>query len=205
MSRRAPTGSVMRTLILASTSPYRRMLLERLGLPFACESPGVDETPRTGEAPADLSRRLAREKARAVARRHPAALVIGSDQVAALDGRALGKPGSHAGAVAQLLAASGREVEFLTAVAVARDGGERVRLALDRTRVAFRVLDEASVRAYVGRERPLDCAGAFKAEGLGIALFTSVRSSDPTALVGLPLIALCTLLAEAGVQVLAPP
>jgi septum formation protein len=165
-------------------------------------APGVVETPRAAETPAARASRLAVEKAMAVARVRPDAVVIGSDQVAALDGTVLHKPGDARRAVAQLLAASGKQVEFLTAVAVAHAGGRRCSVELDRTRVRFRRLDEASLRDYVRRDQPLDCAGAFKAEGLGIALFDSIQSEDPTALVGLPLIRLCSLLEHAGVRVL---
>lgn len=189
-------------LILASTSRYRRVLLERLGLGFSVQAPGVSETPRAGEAPAGLASRLALEKALAVARARPDAVVIGSDQVATLSGTVLHKPGDEETAVAHLLAASGKQVEFLTAVAVADAGGERCCVDLDCTRVRFRRLDEAALRDYVRREQPLDCAGAFKAEGLGIALFDSIQCEDPSALVGLPLIRLCTLLERAGVRVL---
>ena len=129
-------------------------------------------------------------------------MVVGSDQLAVLDGQILGKPGSKARAVEQLRAASGREVDFLTAVTLAWDGGARIRSKLDVTRVCFRALGDAAIRGYVAREQPLDCAGAFKSEGLGIALFHAVHTEDPTALIGLPLIALCGLLAEAGQPVL---
>lgn len=183
-------------LVLASTSRYRRELLERLGLPFACERPEVDETPEAGEPPARLVERLARAKAEAVAGRHPRACVIGSDQVADLDGTPLGKPGDAGAAVAQLLAMSGREVAFRTAVAVVAPGIARV--ATDVTVVRFRRLHRDEVARYVDRERPLDCAGSFKSEGLGIALFDAIETRDPTALVGLPLIATAGLLREAG-------
>jgi len=193
------------TLILASTSPYRRALLERLGLPFSVVPPAVDETPRTREPPRALAARLAVEKACAVARDHPHALVIGSDQVASLDGRPLGKPGRADAAVAQLLAMSGREVSFFTALALVTDGSRVSGSVLDHTRVSFRDLTQEEARAYVDREHPLDCAGAFRCEGLGVALFRRIRSDDPTALIGLPLIALCELLREAGVPPLPGP
>ncbi len=185
-------------LILASTSPYRRALLERLGLPFEVVAPGVDERPRDGEAPRDLVRRLAAAKAAAVP---GPGLVIGSDQVAALDGEVLGKPGTHEHAVAQLRHLSGRRVEFLTAVTVCESESGRQETELAVTRVAFRVLDDATIENYLAREPAYDCAGGFKSEGLGITLVESIEDDDPTALVGLPLIALCRLLRSFGVEV----
>lgn len=190
----------MRALVLASTSRYRAALLGRLGLPFTQEAPGVDETPHAGEAPDALAARLALAKALAVAGRHAGALAIGSDQVAVLDGALLGKPGSVEAAEAQLARASGRAVEFLTAVALADAANGCVGSALDRTRVRFRTLARDDIRRYVARERPLDCAGSFKSEGLGVALFESIETRDPAALVGLPLIELCRMLREAGVD-----
>ena len=189
-------------LVLASTSPYRRELLERLRLPFEVVSPGVDETPRDGERPADLCVRLACEKARAVAARLPDALVIGSDQVAVLGEVALSKPGTHDAAVAQLRAMRGRSVAFLTAIAVARNAGADVRSRLVPTEVQFRAFTNAGIEAYLAADAPYDCAGAAKIESLGIALVERVASTDPTALVGLPLIALVDLLAEFGAAVL---
>ncbi len=185
-------------LILASTSIYRRQLLDRLGLAYTVEAPGVDETRLPGESPADLSTRLARAKAVAVARRHPRAWVIGSDQVAEREGEALGKPGDHARATAQLLAASGRPVRFHTAVCLWRGEPEASMAHRDLTEVRFRDLDAATVERYLLAERPYDCAGSFKSEGLGIALFDAIRSEDPTALVGLPMIALSRMLRDAG-------
>lgn len=192
-----------RDLILASSSPYRRALLARLGLSFTCASPDVDETPRAGECGAPLALRLALAKAEALRRRHPAALIIGSDQTATLDGRTLGKPGTREAALAQLAAVAGREVVFDTAVCVldARDGTHASRLV--PTRVSFRALDAAAIAAYVAREPAFDCAGAFKAEALGITLCDRIDSSDPTALIGLPLIALTGLLCAAGIDPLA--
>lgn len=183
-------------LILASTSRYRQELLQRLGLPFGTARPEVDETPHAGEAPEALALRLARAKAAAVAELHPNACVIGSDQVAELDGTALGKPGSVAGAHAQLAAMSGRSVRFLTAVCVRGPHGEDS--ALDVTDVRFRQLDAETIARYIDAESPLDCAGSFKCEGLGIALFEAIRNDDPTALIGLPLIATARLLRQAG-------
>lgn len=187
---------------MASTSAYRRALLERLGLPFSTVRPEVDESPRPGELPQTLAERLALAKAEAVLARiesdGPAdAWVIGSDQVAELDGEPLGKPGSHAAAVEQLRAMSGREVRFLTALCLAGSGGRRLQ-TLDITTVSFRALSDDEIERYVAREQPLDCAGSFKSEGLGIALFDSIDNRDPTALIGLPLIATAQLLREAG-------
>ena len=184
-------------LILASTSRYRRQLLERLRLPFEAVAPEIDETPNPEEPPARLARRLAAAKATAVAGRHPGAWVIGSDQVAELDGAALGKPGSREDAVAQLAAMSGRAVVFRTALALARDGEPHLREE-DITTVHFRQLGRGEIVRYVDLETPLDCAGSFKAEGLGITLFDAIDSRDPTALIGLPLIATARLLRQTG-------
>lgn len=184
-------------LVLASTSRYRRELLARLGFAFDAVAPGVDETPREGEPPSALVERLAREKAAAVARGVPDACVIGSDQLAEFDGRVLGKPGTPERAVEQLASMSGRSVAFLTAVCVAR--GERpIGLHVDRTVVRFRALSTMEIERYVAAETPLDCAGSFKSEGRGIALFEAIETSDPTALIGLPLIATARLLRDAG-------
>lgn len=189
----------LRALVLASTSPYRRDLLARLGLQFEVAAPRVDEAALPGESPADTALRLAVAKARDVAARHPAAWVIGSDQLAELDGAPLGKPGCRGGAIRQLAAMAGRPVVFHTAVCVVRDGmSERVHV--DRTVVHLRSLESEEIERYVDAEQPLDCAGSFKAEGRGIALFDAIESRDPTALIGLPLIATAALLREAGFQ-----
>lgn len=193
----------MPALILASTSPYRRELLERLRLPFETVASQVDETPIAGETPAAAARRLARAKAEAVAAALPAdqadALVIGSDQTATLDGRRIiGKPGDHERARAQLRAASGREMVFHTALALVRRSDGLVDEQLVQTRVRFRDLPDAAIEAYLRAERPYDCAGSAKAEGLGIALLASLEGPDPTALIGLPLIALTGALCRAG-------
>ena len=192
-----------RRLILASTSVYRRDLLARLGVAFEIARPDVDETPLAGEAPAATARRLAEAKARDVAKRHARALVIGADQVADLAGVAVSKPLSHAHAVDQLTRASGRSVVFHTAVALvnADDGSCEVR-QVDVT-TQFRVLSPAAIEQYLRREQPYDCAVSIKAEALGIALVESIRSDDPTALIGLPLITVVELLRAAGVDVLA--
>ncbi|WP_295938775.1 Maf family nucleotide pyrophosphatase [uncultured Xanthomonas sp.] len=186
----------MHALILASTSTYRRELLQRLRLPFDCARPQVDETPLPGEAPLALAQRLATAKAAAVAATAGEAWVIGSDQVAELDGQPLGKPGNVAAAHAQLAAMSGRSVRFHTAVCLQR--GARTLHACDLTEVRFRDLQAEAIARYVAAEQPLDCAGSFKCEGLGISLFRAIQTQDPTALIGLPLIALSELLREAG-------
>lgn len=192
----------MSGLILASSSRYRAGLLQRLGLDFDQVSPDVDETPRAGESPEDLVRRLAADKARAVAARHPGRVVIGSDQVAVAGGEVLGKPGDRPRAVDQLTRLSGQTVTFLTGLCVVdAAGGEQLEQV--PTQVVFRALTAGEIEDYVDRERPFDCAGSFKSEALGIALFEAVRSDDPTALVGLPLIALCGMLGRAGIRVLA--
>ncbi|MEP6876095.1 MAG: Maf family nucleotide pyrophosphatase [Burkholderiales bacterium] len=191
-------------LILGSTSRYRRELLERLRLPFEVHAPDVDETPRPGEAPAALAQRLALAKAHAVAAAHPDAVVIGSDQVADLDGVPIGKPGSHARAVEQLRAMRGRSVVFQTAVAVVRASAGHVGTALAPVTVRFRQLSDDEIEHYLRTEQPYDCAGSAKCETLGIALLDAIDSDDPTALVGLPLIRTCALLRAAGLDPLRP-
>ncbi len=187
-------------LILASTSRYRRELLERLRLPFDVVSPEVDETPLPDEAPSTLALRLARAKADAVAAQYPRAIVIGSDQVADLDGQTIGKPLTHERAQQQLRRMSGRAVTFQTAVAVVRRNAGYARALLAPVRVQFRELGEAQIERYLRTEQPYDCAGSARSEALGIALLSSIESDDPTALVGLPLIRTCTLLREAGLD-----
>lgn len=191
-----------RQLILGSTSRYRKELLTRLGIAFATDRPLVDETPRAGEPPAQLALRLALEKAREVGRRHPEAVVIGSDQVADLNGEPLGKPGTHERAVTQLQRMRGQTVVFQTAVAVVcvANGFERAELA--PVRVVFRDLGDAEIEQYLRTEQPYDCAGSAKSEGLGIALLERIDNDDPTALVGLPLIRTCRMIRAAGVPVL---
>lgn len=194
------------TLMLASTSRHRRALLERLQLPFSVEDPGVDETARSGEAPGALAARLATTKADTVARRHPgeALLVIGSDQVADLDGIPIGKPGSVDANISLLQSASGRTMTFHTGLCVHEVRSGRSETLVETFRVRLRPLDAASIRHYVLTERPLDSAGGFYSEGLGIALFEAFEGRDPNALVGLPLMALVDLLAHFDVPVLAP-
>jgi septum formation protein len=189
--------------VLGSTSAYRRELLSRLGLPFDVASPDVDEQPLPGESPFELARRLARAKAQAVAARCQGdALVIGSDQVADLEGRALGKPGAHPAAVAQLKAMRGRRVTFHTAVCVVRTASGRMAEAVDSVTVQVRQLSDTDIETYLLLERPYDCAGSAKCEGLGITLLERIDSSDPTTLVGLPLITTTRLMRELGLDVL---
>lgn len=188
-------------LILASTSRYRRELLQRLGLHFECIAPETDESALPGDTPEELACRLAHAKAEAVAERVPGATVIGSDQVAECNGRVLGKPGGRDAAIDQLRACSGREVVFHTAVSVQRYAESRCDAFVDRTVVAFRPLSDAAIARYVDAEPAFDCAGSFKSEGLGLALFDAVRSNDPTALIGLPLIALSRSLRGFGFEI----
>ena len=192
-------------LVLASTSRYRRELLSRLRLPFDVEAPEVDERPLSGEAPAATASRLALAKAHAVALRHAHAVVIGSDQVADLDGEGVGKPGDHQRATAQLRAMRGRIVVFQTAVAVVCGATGFVESALVPVTVRMRALSDAEIERYLRAEMPYDCAGSAKIETLGIALVESVVSDDPTALIGLPLIRTCELLRRAGVDPLGDP
>jgi len=191
-----------RLLVLGSTSVYRRELLQRLRLPFEVVSPQVDETPLDGEAPQALAERLALAKANAVALLHPRALVIGSDQVADLDGEPLGKPGNHANAVRQLQRMRGRTVVFQTAVAVVCHESGFAGQALAQVKVGFRQLSDRAIEDYLQAEKPYDCAGSAKSEGLGIALLEVIDNQDPTALVGLPLIHTCRLLRAAGMALL---
>ena len=189
-------------IILASTSPYRRALLQRLQIPFRCLNPQTDESPLPDERPADMAGRLALAKARSLAPDHPGALIIGSDQVASVGGRIMGKPGTHTAAVAQLRASSGREVKFHTAIALVCTSRQLEWFHVEPTGVYFRDLSERAIEGYLRREQPYDCAGSFKWEGLGIALFERLQGDDPTSLEGLPLIALAGLLNKAGVDIL---
>jgi septum formation protein len=191
------------SLILASTSPYRAALLKRLGVPFSVQAPGVAEELQAGEAPPARALRLALAKAHAVAAAHPDAWVLGSDQVADCDGRILEKPGDADRCREQLAACSGRSVTFLTAAVLARSHPAAVHQHLDRTTVRFRSLTGAEIARYVQRDRPFDCAGGFRCEGLGIALFDGIDGSDPTALIGLPLIWVAGALRQAGLDPLA--
>jgi septum formation protein len=203
MSNSARPTAPPPALVLASGSSYRRALLARLGLPFRQEAPGVDERIAAGEAPAEAVLRLARAKAATVLARHPGAIVIGSDQLAVRGDEILGKPGDSARAVEQLTRSSGRQVEFLTGVcllsAAHPDTAEE---HMDITRVVFRTLTGEEIRNYVEWDMPYDCAGGFRAEGLGIALFERIDSQDPTGLIGLPLIWLAQALRRLGLPVL---
>ena len=189
-----------RPLVLGSTSRYRRELLARLGLPFEAAAPDIDETPLPGERPVDTAMRLSEAKARAVAGRYADALVIGSDQVADCDGRAVSKPGDHANARRELQALSGRTIVFHTGLALVDAASGRCQRAMIDVTSVFRTLDGAEIEAYLEREKPYDCAGGVKSEALGIALFERITADDPTALIGLPLIALCRMLRAEGVD-----
>jgi len=191
-----------RQLVLASTSPYRRRLLERLHIPFDVVAPGVDETPLPGETPEALTLRLAIAKAHAAGKTRPDAIIIGSDQVAALDGEALSKPETHDRAVDQLRRMRGRCVEFLTALAVHCDATGKTVSRIVRYVVEFRDFSDRQLESYLRTEQPYDCAGSAKADGLGIVLIRRMEGDDPNALIGLPLIALVELLAEHGYDVL---
>lgn len=194
------------SLVLGSSSPFRRELLSKLGLPFTTSSPDIDETPLPGETPQALVERLAVAKARAVASSHPEHLIITSDQVSVLNGQINGKPGTEDKAIAQLLASSGKVVTFFTSLCLydTRDSNtqhESYQLHCDRFHVHFRQLDEAKIRRYIAREQPLNCAGSFKSEGLGITLFRKLEGDDPNTLIGLPLISLVTMLERKGLSV----
>jgi septum formation protein len=197
-----PSAPRNRPVILGSTSPYRRELMNRLRIPFDVQAPDVDETARGGESPLQLAQRLALAKAHAVAQKHPESVVIGSDQVADLDGVALGKPGNFERATLQLRQMRGKTVVFHTAVAVVCHASGFVAQDCAPVSVVFRDLSDAEITAYLLAETPYDCAGSAKSEGLGIALLASINSDDPTALVGLPLIRTCNMLRAAGVNLL---
>ena len=199
------TRNDVRPLILGSTSRYRRALLERLGVPFAVAAPAIDESTLSGETPAATAMRLSEAKARAVASRYADALVIGSDQVADCDGHAIGKPGGRVEAVAQLRRLSGRTIVFHTGLALVDARSGRCRAEMVDVASTFRALTDAEIDAYLDREEPYDCAGSVRSEALGIALFERIASDDPTALIGLPLIALTRLLRAEGVNVLLRP
>ncbi len=190
-----------RTLVLASTSPFRKQLLERLNTPFETFSPDVDETRRDGESPNDLVIRLSEAKARAGAEAFPDALIIGSDQVAVCGEDVLGKPGNHDKACEQLTRLAGQQVSFLTGLCLLDTASGSLRLEMVPFHVHFRALGEAQIERYLRHEQPYNCAGSFKSEGLGISLFESMRGDDPNALIGLPLIRLVSWLNEAGIAV----
>jgi septum formation protein len=186
-------GSLM-NLILASTSPYRTGLLQRLQIPFRSEPPNTDESEHPGESASDMVARLALAKARAISTENPDAYVIGSDQIATLHGKTMGKPGNHQAATAQLQACSGQEVLFLTGVALIRESNGSAQVHVEPFTVTFRELSNTAIENYLTTEKPYDCAGSFKCEGLGIALFSKLNGDDPTSLEGLPLISLVTML-----------
>ena len=196
------TSPATRQLVLGSSSRYRKELLTRLRLPFSCFSPDIDESSLAGETPRDLAIRLARQKAQAVAARFPQAIVIGSDQVADLDGQALGKPLTHERATAQLQQMRGKAVVFHTAVTVCCEESGFLMQDMAQVRVQFRPLSDGEIESYLLAEQPYDCAGSAKSEGLGIALLTSIDNDDPTALVGLPLIRTAHMLRAAGLRLL---
>ena len=189
-------------LILASTSPYRQKLLERLQLPFRCVAPDTDESSHPGEQPPALAGRLARAKAQSIAGDYPDAIIIGSDQVASLNGSLMGKPGTHEAAVKQLKASSGQQVRFHTGVALACATRQLDWFHVEPFTAHFRQLTDPTIEDYLRREQAYDCAGSFKCEGLGIALFERLEGDDPTSLEGLPLIALTGLLTRAGLSIL---
>jgi MAF protein len=194
------TKKFMQRLLLASTSPYRKLLLEKLQLPFICAAPQVDESPLAGESPDALVLRLAAAKAQALSSAYPDHLIIGSDQVCVLDGRISGKPHSEDNARAQLRQASGKRVTFYTGLALYNSRSGHLQALCEPFHVHFRPLTEAEIAAYVQREQPLNCAGSFKSEGLGIALFDRLEGRDPNTLVGLPLIALLEMLRVEGLD-----
>ncbi|TDQ36793.1 Maf family protein [Thiopseudomonas denitrificans] len=191
----------MRPLVLASGSLYRRELLQRLQLPFVCHSPNIDETPHANEEAVTLVQRLAVAKACTLRKQFLQHLIIGSDQVAVLDGQIIGKPGSRAAAIAQLQTASGRSLTFYTGLCLLDSASNRLQVDCVPFTVHFRQLTDAQIERYVDREKPFDCAGSFKSEGLGISLFRTTEGEDATALVGLPLIRLCDMLNQAGIEV----
>lgn len=192
----------MTSIILASSSPYRRQVLAKLGLDFSCEAPDIDEAPSAGENAASLVKRLAKQKALALAENYPESLIIGSDQVATLDQEILGKPHTHSRAKAQLLAANGRTLTFMTGICLHNTKTKLSQVSCETYSVSFRMLTEAQIDNYLLREKPYDCAGSFKSEGLGISLFDRLEGDDPNTLVGLPLIALIRMLNKEGVDVL---
>lgn len=192
----------MPTLILGSSSPFRAELLSKLNLAFSTASPDIDETPLDNETPFALVKRLAEQKAATIAKQHPNALIIGSDQVAILNGTILGKPGNHQNAFTQLRAASGQTVQFLTGLALLNSETGRMQSLVEPFEVTFKTLADAQIQFYLETEQPYQCAGSFKSEGFGITLFKQLRGDDPNSLIGLPLIQLVTLLHNEGIDVL---
>ncbi|MFT7111201.1 MAG: septum formation protein [Psychrobacter glaciei] len=192
----------MARLVLGSSSPFRKALLEKLNLSFDCDSPDIDETPLKDEHPKDMVARLAKEKANAIATRHPQAIIIASDQCATLDGKIIGKPGDHESAVQQLTAASGRAVTFYTSLCVYNAGTNQYQEIVEPYYVYFRTLTESQIENYLVKEQPYNCAGSFKSEGLGISLFERLEGNDPNTLIGLPLIQLIKMLEKLHINVI---
>lgn len=189
------------SLVLASSSVYRRALLDRLQVHYTTCSPAIDESRQLDEPLQEYVARLSREKAQAVANDHPNSLIIGADQVAVFEGEIFGKPGSHERALAQLQRVTGKHADFLSGLALLNSGNEQIQTAVVRTRVHFRTLNDQALDRYLKQEQPYDCAGSFRSEGLGIALFERIETDDPTALIGLPLIHLITMLANQGLKI----
>ena len=194
----------MQQLILGSSSPFRAELLAKLGLPFITASPDIDERPIDGETPEQLVKRLSEQKALAIATQHQSAVIIGSDQVAILDGQILGKPGNHENAVKQLTASSGKTVRFLTGLALYNAETKKMQSIVEPFEVSFKHLSVEQIEFYLQQEQPYQCAGSFKSEGFGISLFSKLSGDDPNSLIGLPLIKLIQLLAAEGIEVLQP-
>lgn len=192
----------MARLVLGSSSPFRKALLEKLDLSFDCDSPDIDETPLKNEHPKDMVARLAKEKANAIAERHPQAIIIASDQCATLDGKIIGKPGNHDAAVEQLTQASGRAVTFYTSLCVYNAGTNQYQESVEPFYVYFRTLSESQIENYLKKEEPYNCAGSFKSEGLGISLFERLEGNDPNTLIGLPLIQLIKMLDKLHINVI---
>jgi MAF protein len=190
---------MMQQLVLGSTSPFRKALLEKLGIPFCTDTPNTNEARQPGESPTDLVLRLAEAKAREVAGRHPAAMIIGSDQVACVDGEILGKPGNRENAIAQLTAAAGKTVTFYTGLCLYNSANEQTQTGVEPFTVHFRNLTPGQIERYVDLEQPFNCAGSFKSEGFGITLFSALEGRDPNSLIGLPLILLVEMLADQGI------
>ncbi len=190
---------MMQQLVLGSTSPFRKALLEKLGIPFCTDTPNTNEARQPGESPTDLVLRLAEAKAREVANRHPAAMIIGSDQVACVDGEILGKPGNRENAIAQLTAAAGKTVTFYTGLCLYNSANEQTQTGVEPFTVHFRNLTPGQIERYVDLEQPFNCAGSFKSEGFGITLFSALEGRDPNSLIGLPLILLVEMLADQGI------
>jgi septum formation protein len=192
----------MSRIVLGSSSPFRKALLEKLDLSFDCDSPDIDETPLKDELPKAMVARLAKEKADAIAQRHPQSVIIASDQCATLDGKIIGKPGNHKAAMAQLVAASGRTVTFYTSLCVFNAGTNQYQEVVEPFYVYFRELNETQIDNYLKKEQPYNCAGSFKSEGLGISLFERLEGNDPNTLIGLPLIQLIKMLENVNISVI---